>query len=242
MTATRTLLPMVMGLAEREHGGKAKTCRLLDRYKASLGNPTGEIFSVLFFKEMYKKCAARAKLLFSWLGTGHYLCRGGGEGKICWKDQNFCEAPPADHVYSKWPPSLFNIYLMTTPPPHISSYMLYKSNYWNACYSTLLRVNIRCMIAYKYRKSDRFLQIVPLWWLAVFTRRRLRRPGVLNVRLISASRSASRFYTRRLKRLRRLIHLLSASTGRRTHLMLRRFIRLTFDAYFVKRKFSQTKY
>ena len=179
-----------------------------------------------FSKKCTKKCAARAKLLFSWLGTGHYLCRG----------------PPADHVYSKWPPSLFNIYLMTTPPPYISSYMLYKSNYWNACYSTLLRVNIRCMIAYKYRKSDRFLQIVPLWWLAVFTRRRLRRPGVLNVWLISASFSASRFYTRRLKRLRRLIHLLSASTGRRTHLLLRRFIRLTFDAYFVKRKFSQTKY
>ena len=26
------------------------------------------------------------------LGTGHYLCRGGGgEGKIYWKDQNFCK-------------------------------------------------------------------------------------------------------------------------------------------------------
>ena len=59
------------------------------------------------------------------LGTAHYLCRG-GEGKICWKDQNFRKAPPADHVNSKWPPILFNIYVVSTLPPHISSHMLYK--------------------------------------------------------------------------------------------------------------------
>ena len=29
---------------------------------------------------------------------------GGGEGKICRKDQDFCKAPLADHVNSKWPP------------------------------------------------------------------------------------------------------------------------------------------
>ena len=171
--------------------------------------------------------AGKRKLVESWIGIRH------PQVTLPVKFSQFCFSRPC--IYSKWPPSLFNIYLQiddhpTTPPPHISSYMLYKSNYWNACYSTLLRVNIRCMIAYKYRKSDRFLQIVPLWWLAVFTRRRLRRPGALNVWLISASFSASRFYTRRLKRLRRLIHLLSASTGRRTHLLFRRFIRLTFDA------------
>ena len=44
----------------------------------------------------------------------------------------------------------------------------------------------------------------------IYTRRRLKRPDALNVRLLSASR----FSTRRLKRLRRLIHLLSASIGR----------------------------
>ena len=60
-----------------------------------------------------------------------YVEGGGGEGHTCWKDQNFCKAPPADHVNSKWPPILFNIYVMTpphthTPPPHISSYMLFK--------------------------------------------------------------------------------------------------------------------
>ena len=43
-----------------------------------------------------------------------------------------------------------------------------------------------------------------------YTRRRLRRPDALNVALLSASR----FYTRRPKCLRRLIHLLSASIGR----------------------------
>ena len=48
----------------------------------------------------------------------------------------------------------------------------------------------------------------------IYTRRRLRRPEALNVRRLSASLSASRFYTRRLKRLRRLIHLLSTSIGR----------------------------
>ena len=29
---------------------------------------------------------------------------GGGGGKICRKDQDFCKAPLADHVNSKWPP------------------------------------------------------------------------------------------------------------------------------------------
>ena len=48
----------------------------------------------------------------------------------------------------------------------------------------------------------------------IYTRRRLRRPDALNVGLLSASLSAFRFYTRRLKRQRRLIHLLCASTGR----------------------------
>ena len=41
----------------------------------------------------------------------------------------------------------------------------------------------------------------------IYTRRRLRRLDGLNVWLLSASVSASCFYTRRLKRLRRLIHL-----------------------------------
>ena len=48
----------------------------------------------------------------------------------------------------------------------------------------------------------------------IYTRRRLRRPDALNVGLLSASSSESRFYTRGLKSLRRLIHLLSASIGR----------------------------
>ena len=29
-----------------------------------------------------------------------------GGAEIWWKDQNFCKAPPADHVNSKWPPTL----------------------------------------------------------------------------------------------------------------------------------------
>ena len=43
-----------------------------------------------------------------------------------------------------------------------------------------------------------------------YTRRRLRHPDALNVGLLSASL----FYTRRLKRLRQLIHLLTASIRR----------------------------
>ena len=39
----------------------------------------------------------------------------GGEGNTCWKDQNFCKAPPADHVNSKWPP-YFIQYLRDDPP------------------------------------------------------------------------------------------------------------------------------
>ena len=49
-----------------------------------------------------------------------------------------------------------------------------------------------------------------------YTRRRLRRPDALNVGLLSASLSASRFYTRRLKGLRRLIHPVKCVD--RTHL------------------------
>ena len=43
-----------------------------------------------------------------------------------------------------------------------------------------------------------------------YTRRRLRHPDGLNVGLLSASL----FYTRRLKRLRQLVHLLTASIRR----------------------------
>ena len=43
-----------------------------------------------------------------------------------------------------------------------------------------------------------------------YTRRRLRHPDALNVGLLSASL----FYTRRLKRLRQLVHLLTASIRR----------------------------
>ena len=48
----------------------------------------------------------------------------------------------------------------------------------------------------------------------IYSRRRIIRPDALNVWRLSASLSAFRFYTRRLKRLRRLIHQLSASIGR----------------------------
>ena len=30
-----------------------------------------------------------------------FMKRGGGEGKIYWKDQNFCKAPPPGQVISK---------------------------------------------------------------------------------------------------------------------------------------------
>ena len=37
----------------------------------------------------------QTKFWKSRLGTVHYLYRWGwGKGKICWKDQNFCKAPP----------------------------------------------------------------------------------------------------------------------------------------------------
>ena len=42
---------------------------------------------------------------------------GGGERNTCWEDQNFCKAPPADHLNSKWPP-YFIQYLRDDPPTH----------------------------------------------------------------------------------------------------------------------------
>ena len=56
----------------------------------------------------------------------------GGRGKICWKNLNFCKAPPADHKIATDPPSLFNIYMMT---PHLISLLIcsVQSNCYNAC-------------------------------------------------------------------------------------------------------------
>ena len=46
-----------------------------------------------------------------------FMQRGRGrEGNTCWKDQNFCKPPPADHLNSKWPP-YFIQYLRDDPPP-----------------------------------------------------------------------------------------------------------------------------
>ena len=67
-----------------------------------------------------------------------YVEGGGGKGNTCWKDLNFCKAPPpADHLNGKWLP-YFIQYLRDDPPPHpththtytprphISSYMLFN--------------------------------------------------------------------------------------------------------------------
>ena len=72
--------------------------------------------------------------LFSNLGTGHYLCRGKGEGeaKICWKDQNYKPSPFCRP--SKWqvnPPSVFNTYV--NPPPHLTSPLTSCTKYLLEC-------------------------------------------------------------------------------------------------------------
>ena len=81
-------------------------------------NVQSRLHEVLLFNQFFNLCLmtkgrwyAKENNEKSLVRDRYYLCRGEGEGKICWKDQNFCKPypPPADHVNSKWQfPSLFN--------------------------------------------------------------------------------------------------------------------------------------
>ena len=104
---------------------------------------------------------------------------------------------------------LFSFYTQTSPASVISYWCQFENLLYTEVYfQTICPPILHQVCASKGRAIP--CTVVAQLLTCIHTRRRLKRPDALNVWLLRASR----FSTRRLKRLRRLIHLLSASIGR----------------------------